>query len=293
MGFRPVEKFASMQGVAASAKATADLPAAGTYYAAWLSCLDGGAAVSIANIKADITNVRMTLDGVVVFEASAAALYALYEQQFARDGALPVAGVLPVILAPDYLVNARDSEQIAYGMGGIGVMQLEVDLGASVLAAGHIDQIDVHIERIPITKPLGLHRRLLRFQRSFASAGVQESTALPFEGGKGVATASWHLLYDGSAAVISQLQVLANNQLVMDLTPLISRAQLEKAGRKFMIAAAANDLFTVPFDLSNDLAGFLGHAGLNDFRMRVTWSAAPGSYSLYRASYHGIGMPNS
>ncbi len=288
MGFRPLEKFASLQGVAASAKATADLPAAGTYYAILLHCLDGGAAVTIANIAADIANVRLTLDGVVVFEASGKAIQTLYDSHFARDGAAPRNGILPIVLAPDYLVNARDAEMIAYGMGGIGVLQLEVDLGASVGTAGHVDQVDVYVQRIPVTQPLGIHRRLLRFQRNFGSGGVQEITDLPFEGGAGVATAAWALQYDGSAAVVNSVQVLANNQLVMDLVPDVAKAMLEKAGRKYMVAGAADDMFIVPFDLSNDLAGFLSHKDLNDFRMRVNWSAAPNAYALYRMSYHGI-----
>ncbi len=292
MGFRPIEKFASLQGVAPSAKATADLPAAGTYYAIFLHCLDGGVGVSVANIAADILNVRITLDGVVVYEASGQAIQTFYDSLFSRDGAAPRAGILPIILAPDYLTHARDSEMIAYGMGGVGVLQMEVDLGASIGTANHIDQIDVYVQRIPMTQPLGIHRRLLRFSRNFASAGVQEITDLPFEGGADVATAAWAIQYNGAAAVINSVQVLANNQLVMDLVPNVAQAMMEKAGRKWEVSGSAADMFIVPFDLSNDLAGFLGHKDLNDFRMRVNWSAAPNAYSLYRMSYHGISTGN-
>ena len=293
MGFRPIEKFASITPVAASAKASADLPAAGTYYSIELHCLDAGAAVSVANITADILNVKITLDGTTVWEASAAAIYKLYEHHFAKhDGADPIPGVLPIILAPDYLTQTSEANIIAYGMANVGVMQLEVTFNSAIT----VDQIDVYVERqsgAAGNRPLGTHKRLLTLVRDFGSSGVQEITDLPIASGNGsIVTAAYHFLYDGSAAVINSIEVLANNATVMNLVPDISQQILEKKGRKFMVAGAANDLYSVCFDLSNDLTGYLNNKDLNDLRFKVDWSAAPGSYRLLRESYYGVGQNN-
>jgi hypothetical protein len=290
--FRPLEKFADMASVVASGIATADLPAAGTYYTIWLHCLDGGAAVSLANIKADILNVKLTLNGTTFLEASSTALYAIYEEQYAEQGAVPRAGMLPITLAPDHLERTLDSDQLALGMGGITALQLELTLGAATATAGHVDQIAVYVERLPTTRPVGTHRKLLKFARSFASAGVQEITDLPFEAGSDAATAAYHLLYNGAAAVITDLEFIVNNQTIRKYAPLAAQSQNEKAGRKWMVAGAAGDLFSIPFDLSGDLTGYLGHEDVYDLRMRTTWSAAPNAYEIYRESYHGRGKPN-
>lgn len=292
MGFRPIEKWADLNPVTANGKATADLPPAGTYYAIYLECLDGGVPVSAANIAADIQNVKVTLDGRTVYEISGVGIQKLYEHHYAHNNsAAPIAGCLPLLFAPDFLSRNMDSEVIAWGMADQGVIQVEVDFGALVNTAGHIDQVAVYTERTQANRPLGTHRQVLRFERSFASAGDQEIVDLPVEKGD-VVTAAFHILYDGSAAVINQFEVIANNNIVMNLSPTIAQQQLEKRDRKFMVAAAANDLFSVPFDLSGDLNGFLPHVGLNDLRLRVNWSAAPGAYTIIRESYHGVGKKN-
>lgn len=293
MGFRAFEKFASVQSVVASGIATAILPIAGTYYGLMLHCKDGaGAAVSVANIIADITNVKITLDGVTVLEAAPSFLFKLYDQQYSKDGAAQRAGMLPVLFSPDYLERTMDADILGWGMKGIQAFQVELTLGAGIGTANHITAVDVYAERIAENRPLGAHRRLLKFSRSFSSAGVQEVTDLPFEGDSNVVTAAWHAVYNGAAAVIQDFEVLVNNQLVIKHVPLANQFRLEKAGRKYMVAGAADDVFSVPFDLTGDTAAYLPHKAVNDLRFRVTWSAAPNAYSFYRESYHGLQNPN-
>ena len=296
MPFRPWEQYADVASVAASGIGTLDLPTAGTYYAIYLNCLDGGAAVSVANIKDNITNVKISLDGVNVIEADADFLYDLADQQYSHNNVYaPQAGVLPIFLAPDFLTNRVQGSALGYGMAGINSFQIELTFSANVTGAGHTDQIKVFVERSPITRPLGEYRRITKLQRSFASTGQQEITDLPREGGSDVATTAWHVQFDGSAtADLTHFEALLNSQSVIaNLPKAIHQARLAKAGRKWMVGAAAKDLFSVPFDLSNDLQGYMSHADVNDLRFRLTWAtAAPGSYSLYRESIHNIGQRN-
>lgn len=293
MGFRAFEKFANVQSVVASGIGTALLPVAGTYYGLMAHCMDaGGVAISVANIIADITNVKITLDGVTVLEAPPTLLFKLYDQQYAKDGAAQRAGMLPILFSPDYLERTMDADIVAWGMKGIQAFQVEFTFGAAIGTANHISQIAIFAERISETRPLGTHRRLLKFARSFASSGQQEVTDLPFEGGEQVVTAAWHAQYNGAAAVINDFEVLVNNQLVIKHPPLGAQFRLEKSGRKWMVAGAADDLFSVPFDLTGDLKAYLPHQAVNDLRFRITWSAAPSAYFLYRESYHGVNNPN-
>lgn len=293
MAFHLNEKFADLSPVAANGTATAELPNGGTYHTFYLQCLDGGANVSVANIKADITNVRLTLNGVNYVEASAALLFDLYEQHYSSKGATLPAGVLPIILSPLALMDANAQETFGYGMGENPVMQLEITFGSAIGTAGHVDQVQVFTGRVAESRPLGVHQRLTKFEQSFASTGTQEISDIPKAGGDKAATTAFHIVYDGSMATIDDVEVIANNQTVMKLTPAVAQTLLEKAGRKFMVAGAADDVFTIPFDLFNNTAGYLPHKGLNDLRLKVVWSgAAPGSYKIYRTSVWGIGEKN-
>lgn len=292
MAFHLVEKFADLSPVAASGVATAELPNGGTYHCFYLQCLDGGSNVSVANIKADITNIRLTLNGVNYVEMSANLAFDLYDMFHEGDGATLPAGVLPIVLSPMALKEAGAMETFGYGMGGNPVLQLEISFGASIGTAGHIDQVQVYAERVAETRPLGLHQRVTKFERNFASSGTQEISDLPREGGDKTATTGFYLTYDGSSAVIKDIEVIANNQTVIKLTPALAQTLVEKAGRKWTVSGAADDVFPIPFDLFNNTQGFLPHKGLNDLRLKVEWSAAPNSYTIHRTSVWGIGEPN-
>ena len=292
MPFRPWEKFADIVGVAASGTGTADIPVAGTYFGIHLQCLDGGAAVSVANIKSDITNVKLTVDGAVLYEADADMIFDLYEHKYALRGGVAQAGILPIILAPDHWTLNRESSALGWGMREAKSFQVELTFGASVGTASHIDQIRTFVERIPENRPLGEHYRLLKYTRNFPSSGVQEITEIPTEGGRQVSTTAWHFQHDGSAGVINNIETLVNNQSVFNIPPLLAKHRNEKAGRKWMADTNAKSLFSLPFDLSNDPGGYLTHDQLNDLRFRLDWSAAPGTFSLYRESFHNIGSKN-
>ena len=170
-------------------------------------------------------------------------------------------------------------------MTGVTVFQMELTFSANVTTATHTDAIAVYIERTQPSQPLGIHRRLLRIERNFAGSGDQEIDDIPFTPGE--LTAGLNFLYDGSAAVINTVELLLNNTAVQTYEPLIQRAILEKKERKHMVTAAANSLFQIPFDLSGDGSGYLDHAALEDLRIRVNWSAAPGSYTILRELYTG------
>ena len=296
MPFRPWEQYSDVASVAASGIGTMDLPVAGTYYSLALQCLDGGAAVSVANIKDNITNVKLSLDGVNVLEADAHFLYDLADQQYSHNNVFtPQAGILPIFLTPDHLTNRVQGSALGWGMQGINSFQAELTFSANVGAVGHTDQVKVFVERSPITRPLGEYRRITKLARSFASTGQQEITDLPREGGSRVATTAWHVQFDGSGgATLDNFEVLLNSQSVIaNLPAAVHQHRAAKAGRKWLVSAAAKDLFSVPFDDSNDLNGYMSHGDVDDLRFRLTWgTAAPGAYSLYRESYHNIGMSN-
>lgn len=286
MAFRPIEKFADITPVVASGKASASLPAFGVYHAIHLVCTDGGTAVSASNIANNLTNVKITLNGRTAFEASAEAIQLLYEAQyFKKADVAPIAGVLTIPLSPDHLTNMNIANRLGWGMQDVGTMQLELTFSASVGTTGHTDAIAVYVERTQPSANLGAHRELQRVERNFTGSGDQEITDIPFT--RDEKTAGLHLMYNGVSATINTVELLLNNDTIQTYEPLIQRAVLEKRGRKEMVTGAGTSLFQIPFDLTDDDTGYLDHNILEDLRLRVNWSAAPGAFTILREIYKG------
>lgn len=294
MPFRPIEKFADVNPVNANGTASASLTAAGVYHTVLLRCLDSaGAEISVANMKEDIKKVRITINGVNHYEPDGDLLFDLQELYYAKDGASPVDGIVPIQLSPHHLENVDVVDNMGYGMAGVTAFQLEVEFGPDVGTAGHTSQVQVYTERPGADRPLGTHRRLISYERSFASAGVQEVNNLPIEPDtEGVVTNALHIQHDGTAARINNVEVKINNQVVMNVKPSVVKMLMERAGRKWMDDANANSLFSIPFDLIPGGAGYLSHVGVFDLRLNIEWSAAPSSFTIYRESTHGVGSGN-
>lgn len=286
--FRRIEKFADLYPVSASGRASAELPAAGTYHSITLRGLDGGAIVTAANMAASISDVTLRLNGVNVYETNAAALADLYESRYNHDG-LP-AGLLHIPLTPHWWSNRNESEAMGYGMAAGTPFQLEVNFTALAGTAGYADQIEVYAERISEPRPLGTHMRVNRYARSFASAGEQEINDIPIA--PGAVTTGIGLQYNGAAATITKVEVIANSQVVMSLPTQMLEFLTEREEFEYMVTGAANDFLLIPFNTLQNGNGFLAHAGLEDLRLRVTWSAAPSGFTLFHETIHGLGKAN-
>lgn len=291
--FKPLEKFADINPITANGIATADLPVAGVYHAIYLRCIaPDGSAVSVANMKADIERIRLTLDGVNYFEPNSDAIFDLFTYYYNKRGASVQAGIFPILLTPSYFENDVEAAPFGYGMADINTLQLEIEFGSAVNTAAHIAQVQVFVERTNQNRPLGTHRRLIRLERAFSSSGVQEVTDISFARGEGTVTTAMHIQHDGSAAVINNVEVLVNNQVVVNAKPNVMQVMSELAGRKWMADTNTKSLFSIPFNLSNNGRGYLTHVGIEDLRLKIDWSAAPGSYTILHESIHNVGKPN-
>lgn len=289
MAFERFDKYADLNPVSSGSFATADLPNAGAYSAIQLHCKAEGADVSAENIASDIKRIMITLDGETVFDASATFLYDLYEYYFGGRGFTRTDGTLTIWLSPDWLTRKEQSIPLRYGMGNVGVMQITVEFGGSITT----DQVEVRALRSAESEQLGTHMRLQRHDRNFASSGDQEISDLSVEQRDDVGTAGIFIQgYDGStdgaAAVINSVDVIVNSQEALKLTPADLQTLVQYAGRSWPVDDDEDDCFPIPFDIFNNLSGFLPHRGLNDLRLRVNWAEAPNSYKVYMLKYFNI-----
>lgn len=291
MSFKNVKKLPDFTGIAANALATANIPASGIYYNLLCNVQDSaGAAISVANMKADITNLQALINGETIIDASAELLLMLQNYYYGRNAAsgdVNTAGQLPLSFAREFYSSTIESDVFGLGMNDVDSFTLEYDCGASVATAAHMSKSEVRGQRAEINANLGQHVRLQKFPQSFASTGEEEITDLPREPNVGVL--AYHIFYDDSTTDLDAVTVIRNSSELIKVTKEDNNTLAEKSGRTPQFDAAGNSVFTIDFALSNDLTGFFDMKGVQDLRLKLDWStAAPGNYTVYREAVFGL-----
>lgn len=165
-------KMPSFSTVSAGATATIDLPTTGMYHQVLLvysTATAGGA--NQANMEAEITAIRIVVNGVVQRVMSAAQLFLIN----AYRGVGVTSGLLPIFFAPPFARAAQGEDSLAWGMADVDTFQIEVDVAAGAttptLTAWAIkDEATVAMNAIVKWK---------RFTVNVTATGIVELTSLP------------------------------------------------------------------------------------------------------------------
>jgi hypothetical protein len=161
-------KLATASGIGAGQTATMSIPTGLTYLALHLVATVGG--VAVTNWGAFVTEIRLSLDGVVKYRASGdeAAMLADYY------GVARPSGILPIHFARDYLRNANQESYLAWGTLGVQSFTAEFDLAAGITAP----TLAVYATRGP-GEPLGQHVEVNNQVFQVSSAGEIEFSDFP------------------------------------------------------------------------------------------------------------------
>ena len=278
---KPV-KQASIQGIAAGAKATGRIPTNGTIYILMLRCLKAaGVEMSRAEMVADIGNIIVRLNGKQVMEGTST--FFLDRQKYYGDcygaSAGNVNGVIPIFLYLPHLESDPERRVLGYGMQDVEAFEIEVN----ITAVATLVSMEVYTVGSDEVRPLGRHLRIRPFQQNFGTTGLQEISTLPREKGN-VDYVALHI--EKSTGTIDKVTVKVNNNIVHDqVPPSLNQVMLAISQR---IPQAA--YYTVDFGRRNDLTSILPMAGVDDFRQEITWSAAaPVNFKVYAEMlYNGI-----
>jgi len=158
----------SLRGVGAGAVATSQLPVGVTYHAIALRCTIAGVEATAAQILAQVSRIKLTLNGDPKIDASATELAAVDRHWHTRNSVDPVGqgGILHIWLARPELQEIDGQDGPAWGTADVNSLTLDVTLAGGAT----IDAIDL---RAWITKgePLGRHICLRRLTDSMGAAG--------------------------------------------------------------------------------------------------------------------------
>lgn len=273
---RELITIGSFQGVAAGQTATLTLPAgagAGVIYHGLRIIYGTGTAggANQANMEAEISEVRLLIDGVVQRVFSAAQLFAI----LAENGIGFQTGQLPIWFSEPWRRSVQGEEALAWGVADVATFQVEIDIAAGATAP----TLDVraYVERK--SQPLGPIVKWRRFTVAPAATGVFNFSTLPRDAGN---YGRLHF-FENAAGDINSIEVIREGRQVFSADDADFEALMTELG---LTPQAA--LTTVAFDADQQVSNFLPmrvpldrngarSRPVTDFRVNIDYAVAAAS----------------
>lgn len=253
--------------MSSSTVATLQIPTGGKIQNLMLLFLTGaGAPVTEAQIRSEVSNIRLTVNGRDIVNASPTLLLDLYEAMSVKVGTpAGVGGVVELNVGRQIFANpdVRD----LFGLGTADVANIQVQVTAGTLV--NIASVQAISARTPVNENLGAHCEFINYPQSFNATGQHTVDTLPRN------TDSSYLgllIDDGSAGTITSSEIRVNNYAIREnLNSAVNNCLLSNSG----LAQPAGYYFHGFADGSLD--GRLPMPGVTDLRAITTFSVAPGA----------------
>jgi len=248
----------------------------------------GGVELTRAQIIADISNIRLLVDGEIFVDTDVTFLLdrQKYYGDFAGDG--NVNGIVPINFVRRDMSSYQERAVYALGMGlnpKTGKPVSSVTLEVDVIGVVQVSSVEVYAEFEESVRNLGQHVKLKKFTYSFATTGDQEIDSLPKFG----ADSGYMALFirKPGASTITKVNVAVNGDNLDQSIPLnVKTVQLAERNRTIQ-----SGYDTLDFARQDDLGAFLPMAGVTDFRFVITWAtAAPNAFPIFGEVLQGLNV---
>lgn len=250
-------------GVTANGKAFARIATGQTLMVSQLVCLISGVAATDAQIAAQITNIRLLMDGVVKYELSGAD--ALMLANFYRPWRTANDGTLPLFFARPWLERQDNQDAPAWGLKATDSCSIEVTTTAAT-----INSIQLYHE-LAEAEELGDHIVTGRVNYNYAASGLQTINDLPTD-----PNWSLHALHIVSSTVINQIELVADRVRILLGTPATLNARYR---HRNAYRAVQTGYQTIDFCARNRVIDALP-LSMQTLQLKITWNAAPNSFGL-------------
>lgn len=229
----------------------------------------GGVPVTEAQIRSEISNINLRINGRDVVNASPTLILDMYESLASRLG-VPASGGTQagtIELNLGRLIFIDPAFKNATGYGTADVSNIQVTVTAGTLSA--IASVKAVSQRMNVNEPLGVYTKFINYPQSFNSTGDITVDTLPRDANSAYLAV---LVDDGASGTITYGECRVNNVTVTD-----------------KLDSAVNALFTSNKGLQqvsgyyfyNFCDGQLGSSipmlGVTDLRFISTFSVAPGA----------------
>lgn len=226
----------SANAVAPGQTATFDVPALYTYHGISIYYTANGVAATRATMEADITEIRIKLNGQIQRRFSAATLFAIN----AFYGDVVDNGYLPIYFSEPWRRTTQGEDALAWGMADISTFTIEVDIKSTAVnptlaAKGMIERVN---------RPNGIIKKWAQFTVPALVTGEYNYPQLP----KGDA---YHALH-GFTANVTEVQVKIDQTEEFRATRADALHWYARHGLQMQ-----SGVFTVAFDHTNRVADAL------------------------------------
>lgn len=271
--FRYTRKLPSFATVGAGQMATLNVPKGWIYRGLVLRYQTGGVDATEAQMKADLTSIRLKINGNTRYEASAEQLLDIQTKFY---GESVVAGMLFIPLQRRWLKTVEAQDNTAWGTSNVDTFTVEADVAAGALAPSLV----AHAEVDPAASDLGVIVEGHSFFYNAAGAGQLEISDLPKSFGQLVGL---HM----KTAVVSGLQLTVNGVQFLDTDVDVMNAiyRREPMNR----APVAGWVHVDPLALNR--IGDAWPMSVEDFRLKLTVTGA-GPIALFMETLSApLGLP--
>lgn len=230
-----------------------------------------GVSVTEAQVRAEISNMRLTVGGRDIVNTSPTIILDVYEAMGTRLGAnTGVAGTVELNLARLAFLDPAIRDSLGLGTFDVSTIQLQVLAGT--LSA--IASFETHTTRIPSTEVLGAYGTLLNVPRAYNSAAQDVVSSLPRVD---TTTVIGFFVQTGASGVIVDSEVRVSNsiygsQTLRERVPLnVNKQELSNDGYQQPTG------YFVHMLTDSDLKKRLPLLGATDLQVSTNFSTAPGA----------------
>lgn len=161
----------SFSPVAAGSTATLDLPTISVYDQLRLHYVTAGADATKALMEAELTEIRVKVNGKVQRRLSAAHINAL----LGFRGVGFNDGYLPIMFSEPWRRSVQGEDSLSWGMADVDTFQLEVDIDGGAVNPS----LEATAVKTPSNRPMGPVVKYRQFTVNVAAVGIVNVTTLP------------------------------------------------------------------------------------------------------------------
>lgn len=240
-----------------------------------LKVTKNGTAATVAQMKAQVTDLVVRIDGKAFHEADAT--FFLDIERYYKDGIVSggnanIAGYIKIPFVRTDLPAAASRMATSLGIKGVEKIIVEVQIAATT----NIDLIEifsVYDDGAP--RAMGVTRRFSKHNHAYATTGVDQIPDLPFKDSGVIGWLAAHIKY--SSGTLDEVSVIKNSTDELNETPPAVLQTLAQDNQR----APQSGYVHVDFGKDRDPLMFLDMPA-ESLLIKPKWSsAAPNDYNIY------------
>lgn len=271
------------KGMSSNAISTLNIPKGGKIHSVGLRfTTSAGADCTVAQIKAEVGLIRLTLNGKDIINCTATKLYDLYNVlgQNINDGA-GIAGVVELNLGK--LLFTDPAVRDLFGLGTADVTSIQISVTAGTLT--NVANVQAFTTREAVEENLGMYCKYINYGQSFNSTGDHTLDTLPRDPDSSYLIALTDM---GASGTITHGEVKVNGVTFKERIPrainglAVSNDKLSQISGYYVYAFTDGNIRTR-----------LPMIGVNDLRFVNTFSVAPGAASYNVSLLTVVNLPTN